>query len=118
MTRLLERSAVRQALAAGRPEVSGRVVRVVGLTFEIEGLPAAIGDMVRLGNDPGVLGEIVALGEYGPIGMPLGEMRGLQIGTPARLDIAAPACRSGSSCSAGCSTGWAIRSMTGPRSTI
>ena len=90
MTALLERSAVRHALAAGRPEVVGSVVRVVGLTFEIEGLPAAIGDMVRLGSAPGVLGEIVALGERGPIGMPLGEMRGLQIGTPARLDVAAP----------------------------
>lgn len=88
MTSLLERPSIARALRAGQPEVSGRVVRVVGLTFEIEGLPAAIGDMVRLGHDPGVLGEVVALGERGPIGMPLGEMRGLQIGTPARLDVA------------------------------
>lgn len=96
VTTLTRVPAVRRALAAARPEVTGRVVRVVGLTFEIEGLPAAIGDMVRLGDgsdgsaDGGVLGEIVALGEHGPVGMPLGDMRGLHIGAPARLDVAAP----------------------------
>ena len=92
MTTLLDNPLVRRALDSGRPEVTGRVVRVVGLTFEIEGLPAAIGDMVRLGDGQhdGVLGEIVALGEHGPIGMPLGDMRGLHIGTSARLDVAAP----------------------------
>jgi len=93
MSTLLGSPLVERALAAGRPEVTGRVVRVVGLTFEIEGLPAAIGDMVRLGDPSsgdGVLGEIVALGERGPVGMPLGEMRGLHIGAPARLDVAAP----------------------------
>ena len=78
MSTLLDNPLVRRALDSGRPEVTGRVVRVVGLTFEIEGLPAAIGDMVRLGDGQhdGVLGEIVALGEHGPIGMPLGDMRG------------------------------------------
>ena len=93
MTGLLANPMVGRALAAGRPEVTGRVVRVVGLTFEIEGLPAAIGDMVRLGDGAGsdaVLGEIVALGERGPVGMPLGDLRGLHIGAPARLDVAAP----------------------------
>ena len=92
MSTLLDNPLVRRALDSGRPEVTGRVVRVVGLTFEIEGLPAAIGDMVRLGDGQhdGVLGEIVALGEHGPIGMPLGDMRGLHIGTSARLDVAAP----------------------------
>jgi len=79
-----------RSLRAGRPQVTGRVVRVVGLTFEIEGLEAAIGDMVRLGDAPGVLGEIVALGDRGPVGMPLGDMRGLHIGTSATLDDAAP----------------------------
>ncbi|HPB44761.1 MAG TPA: FliI/YscN family ATPase [Microthrixaceae bacterium] len=90
MSSVLTDPAIRKALNAARPTVTGRVVRVVGLTFEIEGLPAAIGDMVRLGDHPGVLGEIVALGEHGPIGMPLGELRGMQIGTPARIDAAAP----------------------------
>lgn len=90
MNPLAHNPGIAAALAAAKPQITGRVVRVVGLTFEIEGLPAAIGDMVRLGDDPGVLGEIVALGEHGPIGMPLGELKGMQIGTPARIDIAAP----------------------------
>ncbi|MEZ5321057.1 MAG: FliI/YscN family ATPase [Microthrixaceae bacterium] len=89
-TPLVQQPAVKRALEAALPEVQGRVVKVVGLTFEIEGVPARIGDMVRLGDSPGVLGEIVALGERGPVGMPLGEMRGLHIGTPVRIDTAAP----------------------------
>ena len=76
---------VTDALAAAAPARLGRVVRVVGLTFEIEGIDAAIGDVVRLGES-GVPGEIVALGDRGPIGMPLGEMRGLRIGDPVRPD--------------------------------
>ena len=85
----LHPSRIDAALAAARPEPVGRVVRVVGLTFEIEGVEAGLGDMVRLGDGPGVPGEIVALGERGPIGMPLGDLRGLRIGAPARLDGAA-----------------------------
>jgi flagellum-specific ATP synthase len=76
-----------RALDAAAPLAVGRIVRVVGLTFEIEGLDAGIGDVVRLGPH-GVPGEIVALGERGPIGMPLGELRGLRIGDVARRDDA------------------------------
>ena len=79
-----------RAVLAAQPRVTGRVARVVGLTFEIEGVDAAIGDVVRLGDGDGIPGEIVALGERGPIGMPLGELRGLKIGADARLDSAAP----------------------------
>jgi len=79
---------LRGALAAAEPTCYGRVVRVVGLTFEIEGLDAGLGDIVRLGEGVGIPGEIVALGDRGPIGMPLGELRGLRIGDPARLDRA------------------------------
>ena len=79
-----------RSLRSARPLRTGKVVRVVGLTFELEGVDAAIGDMVRLGSGPGVLGEVVALGERGPVGMPLGDLRGLHIGAPARLDVAAP----------------------------
>ena len=76
---------VGDAIRAAGPARLGRIVRVVGLTFEIEGLDAAIGDVVRLG-EAGVPGEIVALGDRGPIGMPLGEMRGLRIGDTVRPD--------------------------------
>lgn len=74
-----------RATSAARPLALGRVFKVVGLTFEVEGIDAAMGDVVRLGED-GVPGEIVALGERGPIGMPLGEMRGLRIGDVVRKD--------------------------------
>jgi flagellum-specific ATP synthase len=73
------------ALTAATPIRIGRIVRVVGLTFEVEGLDAAIGDVVRLGRH-GVPGEIVALGDRGPIGMPLGELHGLRIGDEVRRD--------------------------------
>lgn len=81
---------VAAARRAAAPELCGRVVRVVGLTFEIEGVEAGIGDVVRLGPGAGVPGEIVALGDRGPIGMPLGELRGLRIGDPVRRDGATP----------------------------
>ena len=83
----LDGGRLEEALRAAAPLRSGRIVRVVGLTFEIEGIDAAIGDLVRLG-DAGVPGEIVALGERGPIGMPLGDLRGLHIGAPVRRDDA------------------------------
>ena len=86
----LEASRITRSLEAARPLRTGKVVRVVGLTFELAGVDAAIGDMVRLGTGPGILGEIVALGDHGPVGMPLGDLRGLHIGAPARLDVASP----------------------------
>ena len=85
----LDDARLRTAVRAAAPAVTGRVVRVVGLTFEIEGIDAGLGDMVRLGEGAGVPGEIVALGDRGPIGMPLGELRGIRIGAPARLDVGA-----------------------------
>ena len=77
----IDPAALARATEAARPLRTGRIVRVVGLTFEVEGLDAAIGDVVRLG-DAGVPGEIVALGERGPIGMPLGELRDVIRGIP------------------------------------
>jgi flagellum-specific ATP synthase len=72
------------ALAAARPRVTGRVARVVGLNFELEGIEAAIGEAVRIDTDHGpLLGEVVALGERGPLAMPLGELRGVRVGAAA-----------------------------------
>jgi flagellum-specific ATP synthase len=72
------------ALDAARPRVTGRVTRVVGLTFELEGIEAAIGEVVRIDTDHGpLLGEVVALGERGPVAMPFGELRGVRVGAPA-----------------------------------
>jgi flagellum-specific ATP synthase len=85
---LLDEQRWQAVLAAARPQRLGRVVRVVGLTFEIEGLDAAIGDVVRL--DGSVPGEIIGLGSSGPIGMPLGDLTGIRIGDPVELESNVP----------------------------
>ena len=58
------------ARRAARPQRVGRVVSAVGLGLTIEGLDAAVGDVVTLGDDPGAdaLAEVVATG---PDGRPL-----------------------------------------------
>jgi flagellum-specific ATP synthase len=81
MTDLLAR--VPSALSAARPVRVGRVTRVVGLTFEIDGVDVAIGDAVRVGPpDRAMLGEVVAIGSSGAVAMPLGDLHGLRAGDP------------------------------------
>jgi flagellum-specific ATP synthase len=72
------------ALAAAAPRATGRVARVVGLNFELEGVEAAIGEAVRIDTGDGhLLGEVVALGDRGPVAMPFGELRGIRVGAAA-----------------------------------
>jgi flagellum-specific ATP synthase len=71
------------ARAAARPVRVGRVRRVVGLTFEVDGVDVAIGDAVRVGPpERSVLGEVVAIGTGGVVAMPLGDVHGLRAGDP------------------------------------
>jgi flagellum-specific ATP synthase len=71
------------ALDAARPRRIGRVSRVVGLTFEVDGVDVAIGDTVRVGPpDRLMLGEVVAIAPGGAVAMPLGELHGLRSGDP------------------------------------
>ncbi|MGY6499374.1 MAG: FliI/YscN family ATPase [Acidimicrobiales bacterium] len=71
------------ALAQARPQRTGEVTRVVGLTFEVSGVDAAIGDVVQVGRaGEGILGEVVALSPQGAVAMPLGELHGLRAGDP------------------------------------
>ncbi|MBT1002800.1 FliI/YscN family ATPase [Paenarthrobacter sp. DKR-5] len=72
------------ALAAGRPERVGTVTSVVGLGAELDGLDVSIGDLVRLGEGPGVEAEVVATTRAGARCMPLGRMTGIKAGSPAR----------------------------------
>lgn len=59
----------------------GRVRRVVGLNFEVDGIEAAIGDAVEVTSGTGILiGEVVAVTATGLVCMPLGELRGLKAG--------------------------------------
>lgn len=76
---------VEAARAAARPVRVGQVRRVVGLTFEVDGVDVAIGDAVAVGPpDREVLGEVVAVGHDGVVAMPLGDLHGLRAGDPVR----------------------------------
>ncbi len=83
MTAVLD--AVRdEARAAARPRLSGRVDQVVGMSIEIAGVAAAVGDGMLLGADGGpVEAEVVALRNGHAICVALGELHGLRAGSPA-----------------------------------
>ncbi len=68
-------------LGAGRPRVSGRVTRVVGLNLEIEGMTAPIGAAVEVPTRNGpIVAEVVALRDGGLVCMPLGDLAGVEAG--------------------------------------
>ncbi|HEX7095197.1 MAG TPA: FliI/YscN family ATPase [Acidimicrobiales bacterium] len=70
--------AARRAVAPAR---RGRVRSVVGLSFEVSGVDAAVGDAVVVHAASGPLvGEVVALTTSGIVCMPFGEMRGVRTG--------------------------------------
>ncbi|MBN2555718.1 MAG: FliI/YscN family ATPase [Anaerolineales bacterium] len=64
--------------------LSGRVVQVVGLTIEASGLDAQIGEVCEIAspNSPALLGEVVGFRDNRALLMPLGEMEGIQPGSP------------------------------------
>jgi flagellum-specific ATP synthase len=68
-------------LSAARPSVHGRITGVVGLSIQVDGVSAAIGDIVRV-ETPGlpVLAEVVAVHESGLACMPLGDITGVRAG--------------------------------------
>ena len=74
------------ALAAVAPEVVGTVRTVVGLSIEVAGTGAALGELVRIGDGPddSVLAEVVATADDTVRCMPLGHTHGLRAGMAAR----------------------------------
>jgi flagellum-specific ATP synthase len=70
----------RRALA---PQLSGRLRRVVGARLEVEGIDGAIGDIVKVVSEPGLLAEVVALEDDALVCVPLGWPAGLQRGQRA-----------------------------------
>jgi flagellum-specific ATP synthase len=83
------------AVLAARPVVTGRVRAVVGLVVHVEGLSAAVGELVQLGggagisvsgaasnDNPGLFAEVVSVGRGYLSCMPLGPLRGLRVGDP------------------------------------
>jgi flagellum-specific ATP synthase len=71
-------------LAEARPERVGTVSAIVGLGVELVGLDCAIGDLVTIGDGPGIDAEVVATTRDGIRCMPLGRMTGISAGAPAR----------------------------------
>ena len=71
------------ALAAARPQRRGRVTQMVGMSIEVAGLPAAIGDAVVLHTGHGDLqAEVVALRDDKVVCLALEDVTGLRVGTP------------------------------------
>jgi flagellum-specific ATP synthase len=87
------RSRLDEACLVARPEVSGVLTGALGLTLTVEGLTAAVGDLVEVamsttgakGSKDKVLpAEVVSIG-YGRLTcMPLGEMSGVAAGASVR----------------------------------
>ena len=84
LTRHLDAARLDTLLDAARPEVRGRVSRVVGLTVETEGIDAAIGEVLLLGTERPVPAEVVSLGDRGPVAMVLENLDGLRTGDVVR----------------------------------
>jgi flagellum-specific ATP synthase len=75
-----------RARAAARPLVTGSVVGAMGLTLSVEGVVAAVGDLVEIDPSPrgGLLAEVVAVSRERLTCMPLGELSGVHAGARVR----------------------------------
>src|SRR4051794_35890539 len=74
-----------RARAAARPQVTGQVTGAMGLTLTVDGVVAAVGDLVEVnpGERP-LLAEVVAVARDRLTCMPLGDLGGVHAGTPVR----------------------------------
>lgn len=72
------------ALAAAAPQRVGTVTSVLGLGLEVAGLDCALGDLVIIGEAPGLEAEVVAAVKGSVRCMPLGRLAGISAGAPAR----------------------------------
>jgi flagellum-specific ATP synthase len=82
MTSLLAER-VQRAVRAARPGITGRVSSVVGLVVDVEGVDAAVGDVLLLGTTTGLDGvpaEVVGVEHGRARCMPLGPLTGLRSG--------------------------------------
>ncbi|SFP24195.1 flagellum-specific ATP synthase [Geodermatophilus dictyosporus] len=78
-------AALSRARLAARPELTGSVVGAMGLTLTVEGVVAAVGDLVEVDPGPrGLMAEVVAVARDRLTCMPLGELGGVHAGAPVR----------------------------------
>jgi flagellum-specific ATP synthase len=74
-----------RARAAARPQVTGSVTGAMGLTLTVDGISAAVGDLVEVNpRDRPLLAEVVAVGRERLTCMPLGNLSGIHAGAPVR----------------------------------
>ncbi|TFV43577.1 FliI/YscN family ATPase [Blastococcus sp. TF02A-35] len=74
-----------RARAAARPQVTGSVTGAMGLTLSVDGVSAAVGDLVEINPaDRPLLAEVVAVGRDRLTCMPLGGLSGVHSGAPVR----------------------------------
>lgn len=73
---------IEDALAAARPQRYGQVTQMVGMSIEVAGIPAAIGDgLVLLPGEERIHAEVVALRDDKVVCLAFGETTGLRAGT-------------------------------------
>jgi flagellum-specific ATP synthase len=71
------------AASAACPTVEGRVVEVIGLGIGVQGLNAAVGELVTVTTAAGPLpAQVIAVQRYGVTCMPLGTTAGVASGDP------------------------------------
>ncbi|WP_432484534.1 FliI/YscN family ATPase [Kineococcus esterisolvens] len=89
--RQLLRPQLQRAAEAARPLVRGRVTSIVGLSVEVSGLEAAVGETVVLGEGRTAVPAEVVAAEAGRLRcLPLGHLTGLGTGAPAVATRRAP----------------------------
>ncbi|MCB0117302.1 MAG: EscN/YscN/HrcN family type III secretion system ATPase, partial [Caldilineaceae bacterium] len=65
-------------------QLQGRVVQVIGLTIEVEGISPKMGELCWIETDSGSMSaEVVGFRKNYSLLMPLGEMEGIPPGSPA-----------------------------------
>lgn len=74
---------VQAAVKAARPEVSGTVTEVRGLSITVQGLAARVGDVIRIGSENPIPAEVVAVQAQSVICLPLGQVSGIGSGDRA-----------------------------------
>jgi flagellum-specific ATP synthase len=73
-----------QLVSAFQPRRSGQVTRLVGMRIEVDGVPAAVGDALRIYRAGGILdAEVVAVEGSRLACMPLGDLTGVRFGDRA-----------------------------------
>jgi flagellum-specific ATP synthase len=85
VTPVLSPAVLGRARSAARPQLTGTVTGAMGLTLSVEGVTAAVGDLVEVspGRRP-LLAEVVAVHRDRLTCMPLGDLSGVRSGTPVR----------------------------------